>query len=62
MKKILRELSTDEGRTFWQTAESAAAPVEGWPAWKRAGINEAQLRQEARPAPEAPVAQPEQRD
>jgi hypothetical protein len=61
MKKILRNLSTDEGRNFWQTAERAAAPVEAWPAWKRAGINEAQLRQEPRQDSEASTAEQGQR-
>ena len=47
MTKILRNMSTEESRTFWETVENSAAEVEGWPAWKRAGINVAQVRDEA---------------
>lgn len=48
MKKIVRNMSTDESRAFWQTAERAAQEIENWPAWKRAGINVAQFRGEPR--------------
>jgi len=48
MKKILRNMSTEENRNFWETAERSAAEVETWPAWKRAGINVAPLRDEPR--------------
>lgn len=48
MKKILRNMSTEESRNFWETAERSAAEVETWPAWKRAGINVAPLRDEPR--------------
>jgi hypothetical protein len=58
MKKILRNKSTNEGRSFWQTAEDAAAQVETWPAWKRAGINEAHAREESRAQPDAAVSDP----
>lgn len=48
MKKIVRNMSTAESRNFWETAERAASEVGQWPAWKRAGINVAQLRREPR--------------
>lgn len=47
MKKILRNMSTEESRVFWKSAESTAAEVEQWPAWKRAGINVVHIRKEA---------------
>ncbi len=47
MTKILRNMSTEASRAFWETVESSAAEVEQWPAWKRAGINVAQVRDEA---------------
>ncbi len=51
MKKILRNMSTAESRNFWETAERSAAEVETWPAWKRAGINVAPVRDEPRAEP-----------
>jgi hypothetical protein len=48
MKKILRNMSTEESRVFWESAERTAAVVEQWPAWKRAGINVVQVRSEER--------------
>lgn len=56
MKRVVRNLGTDESRTFWSTAEKAAAEVDSWPAWKRAGINVADLRTEAREVPELATA------
>lgn len=56
MSRIVRNLATDESRDFWSKAEKAAAEVEAWPAWKRAGINVAELRTEAREVPEFPTA------
>jgi hypothetical protein len=53
MKRIVRNLSTDEGKQFWSMAEKAAAVVDEWPAWRKAGINVADLRTEARQVPEA---------
>lgn len=52
----VRNTSTEEGRAFWSSAEQAAAEVESWPDWKRAGINEAESRARARSEaePEAP--------
>lgn len=46
MKKIVRNMSTAESRSFWETAERAASEVQEWPMWKRAGINVAQVREE----------------
>jgi hypothetical protein len=48
VKKIVRNMSTAESRTFWETAERTARETQKWPAWKRAGINVAQVRQEPR--------------
>jgi hypothetical protein len=45
MKKVLRNMSTPESREFWAGVERSAAVVRQWPSWKRAGINEAQLRE-----------------
>lgn len=55
MKKIVRNMSTPESRAFWQSAERNAIEVRTWPAWRRAGINEAQLRREPREVPPAPT-------
>lgn len=54
MKRIVRNLTTDESRDFWSAAEKVAAEVDAWPSWKKAGINVAELRTEARQAPESP--------
>lgn len=51
MKKIVRNMATAENRTFWETAERAAPEVQQWPAWKRAGINVAQVREQPREVP-----------
>ena len=48
VKKIVRNMSTEESRKFWEAAERTAAEVETWPAWKRAGINVVQVRGEPR--------------
>ncbi len=53
MKKILRNMSTEESKNFWEAAERSAAEVEKWPAWKRAGINVAPVRKEPREEPPA---------
>jgi hypothetical protein len=52
MKKIVRNMSTDANRVFWETAQKHASVLEEWPDWKRAGINVAQERK----APRPPVA------
>ncbi len=52
MTRIVRNLTTEESREFWATAEKVAAQVDEWPSWKKAGINVADLRTEARQAPE----------
>lgn len=44
MSKIIRNLSTPEGRAFWKSVEKSAAEVLTWPDWKRAGINVSDLR------------------
>ena len=44
MKKLVRNLSTPESREFWAGIERSSAEVQQWPSWKRAGINESQLR------------------
>jgi hypothetical protein len=49
MKKLVRNMSTDDNRAFWESAQKAAAEVRMWPDWKRAGINVAQVRAEPRP-------------
>lgn len=48
MPKLTRNLSTPETREFWATAERASAEVATWPAWKRAGINVSDRREEPR--------------
>jgi hypothetical protein len=52
MKKITRNMSTEASKVFWETAQKHASELEGWPDWKRAGINVAQERR----APRPPVA------
>lgn len=39
MSKIRRNESTTEGARFWKSVTEASAEAQGWPAWKRAGIN-----------------------
>jgi hypothetical protein len=56
MKKIVRNLATHESRELWTRAEQASAEVSGWPAWKRAGINVAQVRSEVRSSPDLLLA------
>lgn len=51
MSKIVRNMATEENRRFWAGVEASAAEVETWPAWKRAGINVAFLREEPREVP-----------
>jgi len=51
MKPLQRNMSTEQSRNFWETAERSAAEVEQWPAWKRAGINVSQVREETREEP-----------
>ena len=46
---VTRNLSTPESRAFWVACEATAAEVATWPDWKRAGINESQLRATPRP-------------
>lgn len=48
-KKIVRDMSTPESCKFWETAKKAAAEVQTWPDWKRAGINVTQMREEPEP-------------
>lgn len=48
MKKLVRNMSTDESKSFWESAEKQAHQVESWPVWKRAGINVALERPEPR--------------
>jgi hypothetical protein len=55
---VKRNLDTPEAREFWASAEASAAEVESWPASKRAGINTAQVRGDAR-APAEPATPPE---
>jgi hypothetical protein len=43
-KKLIRNISTEANKIFWEKAEEAAAIVRAWPDWKRAGINVSQLR------------------
>lgn len=59
MKKIVRNLATQESRAFWTRAEQASVEVSGWPDWKRAGINVAQVRSEVRMSPEPSPAVPQ---
>lgn len=48
MTRLTRNISTPAAREWWASAERAAPEVESWPAWKRAGINVADQRSEAR--------------
>jgi hypothetical protein len=52
MKKIVRNMDSPENRAFWEHAEQAAAEVETWPDWKRAGINVVQVLDTPRELPE----------
>lgn len=45
IKKIVRNMSTVENRTFWESAERSAKEIQLWPPWKRAGINVTQVRE-----------------
>lgn len=56
MKKIVRNMSTDESKVFWETAQRHASELDGWPRWKRVGINVAQERTAPRPPVAAPLA------
>jgi hypothetical protein len=51
VKKIVRNMSTSASRTFWESAERGASEIEEWPAWRRAGINVAPLREQPREVP-----------
>lgn len=51
MTKIIRNLSTKEAQSFWESAEVVAAQVEEWPASRRAGINVAAVRASSPPEP-----------
>ncbi len=44
MKKIVRNLSTDEGKAFWASAQRIADQAQGWPPSKLAGINVSPVR------------------
>lgn len=55
MKKIVRDMSTPENKTFWQAAVLGAPQLETWPHWKRAGINVSSIRQEPRQLPDPPT-------
>jgi hypothetical protein len=50
VKKIVRNMSTPESRAFWERIERSALEIQHWPAWRRAGINVSQFRQEPREA------------
>lgn len=56
MKKIVRNMSTGESKVFWETAQRHASELDGWPDWKRAGINVAQTRTAPRPPVTVPTA------
>ena len=47
--KILRNTSTPEGKTFWDSAVEAAKEVDTWPDSKRAGINVSDRRKIVKP-------------
>ncbi len=47
--KIVRDTSTAESKKFWEAAQAAAVEVQGWPDWRRAGINVRQQLDEPRP-------------
>jgi hypothetical protein len=49
-KKIGRNMSTAESRAYWETVEQSSREVSQWPAWKRAGVNASQVRDEPRPS------------
>jgi hypothetical protein len=36
--KIIRNLSSEAGRAFWDSAHKSAEGVREWPAWKKAGV------------------------
>lgn len=57
MKKLVRNLATEENRAFWKRVEQAAVEVRSWPDWKRAGINVNQTRLEVRSSPELTICE-----
>lgn len=61
-KKILRNMSTEASKEFWETAQRHASELTAWPDWKRAGINVAQERKTPRPPVAPSPADVEPRD
>jgi len=51
MTKIVRNMSTTESKNFWAKTQQEASALTEWPAWKRAGINVAEVRTEPRSIP-----------
>lgn len=49
IKKIIRNTSTPELKEIWSRTAECAKRVDSWPDWKRAGINEAQMRSDIPP-------------
>jgi hypothetical protein len=37
-KKIIRNLASESGRAFWDSARKSAEGVRDWPDWKKAGV------------------------
>jgi len=38
MKKIKRNMDSEESREFWESVKKSAKEVESWPDWKRGGM------------------------
>lgn len=38
MKKIVRNMSNETSKAFWDSVEKTAALVDEWPEWKKGGI------------------------
>jgi hypothetical protein len=54
MNKIIRNVSDEAGRAFWDSARKSAEGVRDWPEWKKAGITAEQPGiKDAAPSPNA---------
>jgi len=38
MAKIIRNMTSETGRAFWDSAKKSAEGVRDWPEWRKAGI------------------------
>jgi hypothetical protein len=54
MSKIIRNVSDEAGRAFWDSARKSAEGVRDWPSWKKAGITVEQPGVASSPTPPNP--------